>query len=52
MVAKGVCLMMAENKKKKMGLFGGSDSGKLILVSSPELREEIARTIEQHKQTA
>ncbi|KAF5289221.1 hypothetical protein FQR65_LT00109 [Abscondita terminalis] len=46
-VAKGVQISTMESKKKKLGIFGSSDNGKVIVVGSPALREEICNKIEE-----
>lgn len=43
-VPKGICIVTSEKKKK--GLFGSSDGGKVILISDPDVREEIFEEIE------
>lgn len=45
-VPKGVAITITDNKKKKLGLFGSSDNGKIILVSDPLRKEEICSKIE------
>lgn len=41
---RGVHITVSEKKRK--GLFGSSDAGKTILISNPELREQIVEEIE------
>lgn len=45
---KGVCISGSDIRiKKKMGLFGHSDSGKLILLNDPTIREDVRNKIEE-----
>ncbi|KAL3279818.1 hypothetical protein HHI36_017325 [Cryptolaemus montrouzieri] len=44
-VPKGIMIPGTE-KKKKLGMFGSSDNGKVILIENPALREIICRKIE------
>lgn len=44
-VPKGICITTSE-KKKKIGLFGSTDGGKIILISDPEVKESVFREIE------
>ncbi|KAK4881008.1 hypothetical protein RN001_004327 [Aquatica leii] len=46
-VAKGVAISTLEPKKKKLGIFGSSDNGKVIVVGDQALREEICNKIEK-----
>ncbi|RZB70333.1 DUF1162 domain containing protein [Asbolus verrucosus] len=45
-VPKGVAITTSDSRKKKLNLFGSSDSGKIILIPDPEKREEICAKIE------
>lgn len=43
---------MSEQKKKKLGIFGSSDSGKIVLIADPKLREELCCKIEELRRNA
>lgn len=45
-VPKGISIVAAEGRRKKLGLFGSSDNGKVILVPDSGIREEIFSRIE------
>lgn len=44
-VAKGVMVPITE-KKKKLGMFGSSENGKVILIDNPHLKEVVCQKIE------
>ncbi|XP_031336343.1 vacuolar protein sorting-associated protein 13 isoform X2 [Photinus pyralis] len=46
-VSKGVSISTNEQKKKKIFSFGSKDSGKIIIISDPELREEVCNKIDE-----
>ncbi|KAF5306759.1 hypothetical protein FQA39_LY01517 [Lamprigera yunnana] len=47
-VAKGVAINTVEQKKKRLGIFGSSDHGKIIVVGEQSIREDICTKIEEH----